>query len=447
MSQVMDLYRSKRITAEEAAAKVNSNDTVDYYAFTASSQYLDAALAKRAGELEQVRIRSELRLGPPMQTLLADPQGRSFYLESLFRGPIENFVPPHRSTAIPARLSEYEKMFRDGCIGADFAAFMVSPPDNEGYLHFCPSPSLAKADAEMAGCFFAEINEQYYPMRGSPDCKIHIAEVDYVIEGDSPPLFPVPSPPASEVDAKIADAILGELGDGACIQIGYGSVPMAAVNLIAASDLKELGVHTEVLSDGIMTLYKAGRVTGARKTTDRGKVVGGILLGSSAFYEWVRDCEDVYTVSSSYTNDPNIMSQNENLVTINACLEIDLTGQVNSESVGVRLVSGTGGQLDFVIGSMLSKGGKAILCCPSTYTDKEGGVHSRITGRLTLGAAVTTPRSCVQYVATEYGIVNLRGRNGWERSDLLISIAHPEFRQQLIQEAEAMKIWRNRNRR
>ena len=446
MSDVMDIYRSKLISAEDAAAMVKSNDTVDYYAFTASSQYFDAALAQRAGELENVRIRSELRVAPPMQALLADTTGRAFYLESLFRGPIENFVPVERSTAIPARLSEYEKLFRDGYIGADFAAFMVSPPDNDGYLHFCPSPGLAKADAEMAGCFFAEINETYFPMRGTDDCKIHISKVGHVIEGANPPMFPVPDPPASEVDAKIADAIMGQLCDGACIQIGYGSVPMAAVNLIAESDLKDLGIHTEVLSDGIMRLCKAGRVTGAKKTTDRGKVVAGILLGSTEFYNWVRDCPDVYGASSSYTNNPNVMSQNDNLVTVNACLEVDLTGQINAESIGARLVSGTGGQLDFMIGTMLSKNGKAILCCPSTYPDKQGKTRSRIVSRLTLGAAVTTPRSCVQYIATEYGIVNLRGRNGWERSELLISIAHPDFREELIKEADALQIWRNRNR-
>jgi len=436
MGSVMEEYRRKLITADEAAAMIKSNDIVDYYAFNASSRYLDAALAKRAGDLENVTIRSELRLAPPMQVFMADATGRAFRLESLFRGPIENLVPPERCTCIPSRLGFYESMFRNGDMGTDYTSFMVSPPDKNGYLHFCPSPALAKADAETAKVFIAEINETYFPMRGSEDCRIHVSEADYIVEGDSPPIMEVPSPAPNEVDAKIASFVMQELCDGACIQIGYGSVPNAVAHLICESDLKDLGVQTEVMPEGVMTLYEAGKVTGKCKASDPGKIVASFILGTKKLIEFVRDCPDVHMCSSSYTNNPFVIGKNDNFISVNACLEIDLTGQVNSESIKTRTITGTGGQLDFVLGTHLSKNGKAILCCPSTYNTKDGQVRSRIVSLLTPGSTVTTPRSCVQYVCTEYGIVNLRGRNLWQRAELLVGLAHPDFRDDLVKEAK-----------
>lgn len=447
MPSTGDLYRSKLISAGDAAAMVKSGDVIDYYAFYASSQYFDAALAKRAGELENITIRSELRIAPPMQAFAADPERRTFHLHSLFLGPLENMIPAGAAGSIPGRLSRYESLFARGDVGSDFAAFMTSPPDNDGYLHFCPCPALAKIDATSAKCFFAEINESYFHLRGSDECRIHLSEVDHVIEGSSPPLVDLPSPPPTPVEIQIADLILGEISDGACIQIGYGSVPMTIAKRIAESPLKDLGVHTEVLPEGIMRIYQAGKITGARKGVDPGRMVASILIGSAELFQFARECPDLHFQSSNYTNDPAIMSRNDNLITVNAFIEVDLMGQVNAESLGARTISGTGGQLDFAIGADLSEGGKAILCGPSTYTRKTGGQGSRIVATLTPGATVTTPRSCVQYVGTEYGIVNLRGRNLWERAELLIGIAHPNFRDELIRAAGAMGFWRNSNRK
>jgi acyl-CoA hydrolase len=333
-------------------------------------------------------------------------------------------------------------MFREGDLATDYTSFMVSPPDNDGYLHFCPSPALAKADAETAKVFFAEINETYFHMRGSADCKIHISEADYIIEGDSPPILEVPSPAPTAVDEKIAGYILPELCDGACVQIGYGSVPNAVTHLIADSDLKDLGIQTEVVPESVVTLHEAGKVTGAKKGVDRGKIVASFILGGRKLIDFVRDCPDVYMCSSSYTNDPYVIGKNDHFVSINGCLEIDLMGQVNSESIGGRTITGTGGQLDFILGAQLSKNGKAILCCPSTYTAKDGQERSRIVPTMTVGSTVTSPRSCVQYVVTEYGIVNLRGRNLWQRAELLIGIAHPLFQDDLVRQAKQLKLLR-----
>ncbi len=292
MSDVMSEYRSKVISAADAAAMVKSNDMVDYYAFTASSRYLDEALSLRAGELENVTIRSELRLGPPFACIMADPEGRSFVLDSLFYGPLELMVPKTQRTWTPAPLSFFEALFRRKDLQCDVASFMVSPPDNEGYLHFAPSPSLAKTLARDSRVFFAEVNESYFPIRGTEDRRIHISDVRHIIEGDNPPMLGVPIPPISPEDQKIAGHVLGVVRDGSCLQIGYGAVPEAVATLIAGTDLKELGIHTEFLSDGIMRLWQAGKVTGSKKTTDPGKIVSGIAFGSSELYDFVRDCPD-----------------------------------------------------------------------------------------------------------------------------------------------------------
>ena len=447
MSTVMDTYRSKLISAEGAAAMVNSNETVDYYAFTASSRYMDPALAKRVGELENVTIRSELRIGPPMATFLADPDGRAFLLDSLFLGPLELIVPPHQRTCTPAPLSFFESLLKRKDLLTDVASFMVSPPDNDGYLYFCPSPGLAKADMRMAKLSFAEINDSLFPIQGTEARRIHISEITHVIEGDNPPFIPVPTPVITPEDQSIANYVLREICDGACMQIGYGAVPEAVATLIAGSELKELGIHTEFLSDGIMRLYKAGKITGSRKTTDPGKIVTAISFGSIELYEFIRMCPDFHFTSSEYANNPATIRQNANCVSINAFMEIDFAGQVNAESIGPRTVSGTGGQLDFMMGAQQSRNGKAILCASSAFTKKDGTRASRIVPTLMPGATVTTPRSCVQYVCTEHGIVNLRGRNLWERSERLISIAHPDFREELIKQADALGVWRRRNRK
>ncbi|HPO14765.1 MAG TPA: acetyl-CoA hydrolase/transferase C-terminal domain-containing protein [Candidatus Hydrogenedentes bacterium] len=443
MSSFKAEYQKKLISAEDAAAMIKSGDIVDYYAFNASSQYVDAALAKRVNELENVTIRSELRLAMPMQVFMADSEGKAFRLNSLFKGPIENMVPKERCAPMPARLGSYEKLFRDGEVTTDWAAFMVSPPDHDGYLHFWPSPALAKADVETSKVFFAEINETYHHYKYErEECKIHISEVDYIIEGDSPPLMEIPSPPTTEVDAKIAEHVMTELCDGACLQIGYGGVPNAVAHLIAESSLKDLGVQTEVLPEGLVQLYKAGKITCAKKGVDVGKMTSSFVLGSNELFEFIHDCPAVLLCSANYTNSPYIIAKNDNFVSVNACLEVDLMGQVCSESIGPNTITGTGGQLDFVLGSQMAKNGKSIICTPSTYTRKDGTEVSRIVATITPGNTVTTPRSCVNYIATEYGIVNLRGRNLWERAELLIGIAHPAFRDDLIQQAKELNLLR-----
>ncbi|WP_300295702.1 acetyl-CoA hydrolase/transferase family protein [uncultured Intestinimonas sp.] len=251
-----------------------------------------------------------------------------------------------------------------------------------------------------------------------------------------------------ENERKIAEFVYKEMCDGCCIQIGTGGVPTAIAALLAESDLKDLGVHTELLSDSIMMLEQKGLITGAKKSIQKGLMTTSILNGTAEFMEYVKENrEKFYMAPSDYVNDPHVVGQLDDFISVNGILEIDLQGHVNSESIQTRQISGTGGQLDFVMGAYRSKGGKSILCCNSTYRKKDGTVASKIHATLPEGASCTVPRAAVQYVCTEQGIVDLKGKNIWDRAELLISIAHPDFRDGLVAEAERLGIWRPSNRR
>jgi acyl-CoA hydrolase len=255
----------------------------------------------------------------------------------------------------------------------------------------------------------------------------------------------LPAATPSEVDEKIASFIMGELEDGSCLQLGIGGMPNAVGSMIARSGLKDLGIHTEMFCDSMVELAETGRVTGARKTLDRFNIVYTFCLGTKRVYEFVHQNPLCASYSVDYTNDPFVIAQNDKVVAINNCVEIDLFGQVCSESSGTRQISGTGGQVDFTYGAYRSKGGKAFLCMSSTY-DKKGTTVSRIKPLLTEGAIVTVPRSFVSYLVTEYGMANLKGMSTWQRAEAIISLAHPTFREDLIKAAEKMGIWRRSNR-
>jgi acyl-CoA hydrolase len=254
----------------------------------------------------------------------------------------------------------------------------------------------------------------------------------------------LPSAAPSEIDKKIAGYVLSEIPDGACIQLGIGGMPNALGVMIAESDLKDLGIHTEMLVDGFVDMVEAGRVTGMQKNLDRGRMAYSFAAGTQKLYDFMHDNPAVAAYPVDYTNHPFIASKIDRLMSINSAVEIDLAGQVCSESAGPKIISGAGGQLDFVEAAYNSKEGKSFICLPSTYKDKEGKVHSRIRGMLTLGAVVTDTRAGVQYVVTEYGKVNLKGMSSWQRAEALISIAHPDFRDELIAEAKELQIWRKK---
>ena len=328
----------------------------------------------------------------------------------------------------------------------DVAMVSVPPMDRHGYFSLSCAVGVSRDIIEKAKTVVLEVNEALPRIHGGERECVHISEVDKVVEAGYRPLWEMVSPPPSDTDMAIARHIFPHIVDGATIQLGIGGMPNALGELIAGSELKDLGMHTELCSDGYLAMFKAGKLTNRRKTLHPGKGVLGLAIGSKELYDWVDDNPGIAGFPLSYVNSPETIAKNENMISINGCLNVDLYGQVNSESSGSRQISGTGGQLDYVLGASQAKGGKSFLCMSSTYTDKAGQRHSRILPGFT-GDIVTTPRSQCHYIVTEYGAVNLAGMNTWERSERLISIAHPDFREELIKKAEEQRIWLPSNKR
>jgi acyl-CoA hydrolase len=305
--------------------------------------------------------------------------------------------------------------------------------DDGGYFNFGPTNMWQRAIIERAQLVIVEINREM-PYVFGKDNGVHISEVDYIIEGDHQPCAELPDAEPSPIDCAVARLIAAEVEDGACLQIGIGAMPNAVCALLMDSGVKDLGIHTEMLTDGLGLLYRSGRVTGARKTLDPGKVVYTFALGSLTLYATANRNPHLYCHQVDYTNSPHIIMQNDKVVSINNTTQIDLQGQAASESDGYRHISGTGGQLQFVRGAYASKGGKSFMCLSSTY-EKRGERRSRIVFTLTPGNIVTTPRSDVMYVVTEFGMVNLKGKCVAERAKAIISLAHADFREDLERQA------------
>ena len=293
-----------------------------------------------------------------------------------------------------------------------------------------------------------EVNQNMPWVYGLTGTEINIRDVDMVVEGENPAVAAMGAgAPPTDVDRKVAEMIVKEIPNGACLQLGIGGMPNTVGSLIAESDLKDLGVHTEMYVDAFVDIAKAGKITGRNKNVDRGRQVYAFAAGTQKLYDYIKENPDVMAAPVDYTNDVQIIAKLDNFISINNAVDMDLFGQVNAESAGIKHISGTGGQLDFVMGAYLSKGGKSFICMSSTMTAKDGTVKSRIVPTLTNGSIVTDPRSCAHYIVTEYGMVNLKGMSTWERSEALIGIAHPDFRDELIKSAEAMHIWRKSNKR
>ena len=329
----------------------------------------------------------------------------------------------------------------------DVAMLQVAPMDNHGYFSFGPQASHLRAICDVAQVIIVEVNENMpRTLGGMEDC-IHISEVDMIVEGDNAPMPEMGSVPATEVDKKVAEIIVPEIPNGACLQLGIGGMPNTVGSMIADSDLKDLGVHTEMYVDAFVDISMAGKINGSKKRIDRGRQAYAFAAGTKKLYDFLDDNPQCASVPVDYTNDVGVIAQIDNFISINNAVDIDLYGQVNAESAGIKQISGTGGQLDFVMGAYLSKGGKSFICLSSTFKQKDGTVASRIRPTLSNGSIVTDTRSSVHYIVTEFGMVCLKGKSSWERAEALISIAHPDFREQLIADAEKMHIWKRSNKR
>ena len=438
-------YRRKLCTPEEAVRCVKSGDWVDYGSNNSFPALLDAALARRRDELHGVKVRGNLLPGP-LQIVECDPEMEHFVYNTWHCSGYERKLCDLGRAFFTPMIFRNEAWYYEQFFTVDIAMISVGPMDRHGYFNLSVALGINKAILDRARVVILEVNEALPRIHGGQDESVHIAEVDCVVEAGYRPLWEMKTPQPGETDVRIAQNILPHLCDGATVQLGIGGMPTALGELIAQSDLKDLGMHTELCSDGYLALYKAGKLTNRRKTLWKNKGVLGLAIGSRELYDWLDDNPGIAGFPLSYVNDPAVIAQNDNMISINGCISVDLYGQVCAESAGTRQISGTGGQLDFVTGATMARGGKAFLCMSATYTDKVGRVHSRIVPQFG-GDIVTTPRSQAYYIVTEYGVANLAGRSTWQRAEALIALAHPDFREELIQAAERQRIWLPSNKR
>jgi acyl-CoA hydrolase len=434
----MGAKKAQPVTEAQAAALVKSGDWVDYGFGLAQPDAFDRALAARAAELEQVRIRSALTVRP-RAVLQADPEAEHFlWFNWHFSSYDRKQHDAGRCNYIPMNFGEAPSYYRRFIDPISVACIKTAPMDSQGYFNFGCSTTYLRAMIERSRTIIVETTEAM-PRVPGPDNAIHARDVDFVIDDGTSPLAEIGAAPSGDVERQVAQLIAAEIEDGACLQIGIGGMPNAVCSLLRHANVRDLGIHTEMFVDGIADLIEAGIVTNARKQMDVGRSVFSFALGSGRLYRMIDGNQAVSACPVDYTNLPHNIARNHKVVSINNTTQIDLQGQAASESCGNRHVSGTGGQLQFVRGAYASEGGKSFLCLSSTFS--KGAVReSRIVATLTPGNIVTTPRTDTMYVVTEFGIVNLKGKSVAERAVALISIAHPDYREELEREARQKNI-------
>lgn len=440
------LYQQKLTTPEQAVKAVKSGDWVDYGWCTNHPVALDRALAARKDELTDVKVRGGVTMWMP-EIAKAEDAGDHFTWNSWHCSGVDRkIIGKGMGFFAPMRYSELPRFYREN-VTVDVAMIQVTPMDSHGNFSYALAASHLADMLDKAKTIIVEVNQNLPWVYGLTGCEINITDVDYVVEGDNPAVAQLGGGgEPTDVDRAVAKLIVEQIPNGACLQLGIGGMPNTVGSMIAQSDLKDLGVHTEMYVDGFVDMALAGKLTGRNKALDKGRQVYAFAAGTQKLYDYVNRNPAVMAAPVDYTNDVRVLAQLDNFISINNAIDMDLFGQVNAESAGLKHISGTGGQLDFVMGAYLSKGGKSFICMSSTVPGKDGTVKSRIVPTLTPGSIATDPRSCVQYIVTEHGMVNLKGLSTWERTEAIISIADPQFREQLIQDAQKMGIWRRSNK-
>ncbi len=436
------VYAQKLTTADRVAALVKDDDWVDYGWAIGTPVSFDAALAKRLPELHGIKFRGGILCHVP-EIFKIENQAEHFCWNSWHMGGIERkAVAAGYAYYSPLRYSELPRYYRESPDPLNIAVFVVAPMDSHGYFNLGPCASHLADAARKADKVFVEVNKNMPVCLGGYDNCLHISQVDGIIEGDNPPIDQLGGGGApTEVDQAVARLVVDRIPNGACLQLGIGG-------MIAESDLKDLGVHTEMYVDSFVDMAKAGRITGRCKNIDNGRQVYAFGAGTQKMYDYLDNNPECMSVPVDYTNDVRVISSLDNFISINNAIDVDLYGQVNAESSGTRAISGAGGQLDFVLGAYLSKGGKSFICLSSTFFNKKTGQNeSRIRPTLHPGSVVTDTRANTDYLVTEYGVARLKGLTAWERAEALINIAHPDFREQLIADAEKMGLWRKSSKR
>ena len=428
-----NLYRDRIQTAEQAVLRINSNMRVFLSGNCSVPQKVLEALTARAPQLSNVEIAQVLTVGPA--DYVAPEMEGHLRVNTLFISEnVRAAVNDGRADFTPCFLSEISDLFRSGRLPLDVALIQVTPPDDHGFCSFGVEVGVTKPAAQSAKLIIAELNPRM--PRALGDSFIHISKLNVIVPVDYP-LPEVHMASTDEVTERIADHVAGLIPDGATLQTGIGAIPDAVLKRL--KDRQDLGIHTELFSDGIIDLVNLGVINGEKKTLHPGKIVAGFLLGTQRLYNFVNDNPIVELHPSDYVNDPFIIAQNDLMVAINSAIEVDLTGQVCADSIGPRLYSGVGGQVDFIYGASRSKGGIPIIALPSKLVKKDGTGMSKIVGMLKPGAGVTTSRNHIHYVVTEHGVADLYGKTIAGRAEALIAIAAPEFRDELRQKAKELK--------
>lgn len=412
---------AKYATADEALKVIKSNDFIYIQGGTAVPNCLIEALVQRAPDLKNVTI-GHIHVEGDAPYAKAE-YSNSFFVNSFFLSKnVRHIFSTGNGTYTPVFLSDLPLLFDRKHILVDAVFIQVTPPDVNGNCSMGVSVEGCKAALRNAKYVIAQVNRHMPRIFG--DAMLHISQIDYLVEHDEP-LFTMKASIPSDIENQIGKHVAGLIEDGSTIQLGIGSIPDATISQMA--HLKNLGVHTELLTDGVFDLIKKGVVNGSQKTIDRGKVIACFMMASQEFYDFVDDNPFVELLESSYTNEVSVIRQNSKMISVNSAIEVDVTGQVCADSIGTRLYSGVGGQVDFVRGASLSEGGKSIIALPSVTNRGE----SKIVPFLKKGAGVVTTRSHVQYVVTEYGVAELFGKNIQQRIESMINIAHPNHREVL----------------
>jgi len=436
-------YKKKLVSADQAVQSVKSGDRIHYGLFNGLVVDLDRALAGRTRELEDVKIMVSIWAYPhPPQVLVADQEAKHFkYLSTHFSIADRKANKQGNCWYVPVQFRENPKYWSENVGDIDVAMLQVGPMDKWGNFNLGPQVAEYWGIFEKAKIVIVEVNEKQ-PVAHGYRSTINLAQIDYVVHGSNIDMPVIKPKEPSDVDKKIGKLIVERIKSGSTLQIGVGGLPNCVGAMIAESDINDLSIHSEMLVDAHLKLYLEGKITG-NKNIDKGKMVYTFSQGTRELYDFINDNPILCVAPVDYVNAVEVIAANDNVVSINSCLQVDLFGQVNSESSGLQHIGGTGGQLDFTMGAFKSKGGQSFLCTPSVRVKKDGSLESLITPRLPEGSIVSVPRGGVHHLVTEYGIVNLKGKSTWERSELLISIAHPDFRDSLVKEAERMGIWKN----
>jgi 4-hydroxybutyrate CoA-transferase len=423
------IYESKIVSAKDAVKNIKSGQRLFLTGNCSVPQKVLEALVDYAPQLKNVEICQALTVGPA-DYVKPDMEGHIRVNTMFISANIRKAVQEGRADFTPVLLSEFPLLFKRKILPVDAALIHISPPDEHGFCSYGIEVGLTKSIADSADIIIAEVNQQMPRTLG--DSFIHVSKLDYIVPVDYQlPELPMGEEGPSDIIESIAKFAASLIPDGATMQLGIGAIPDAVLKHLF--EKKDLGIHTELFSDGVIDLVDSGVLTNSRKSLHPGKIIAGFILGTKRLYKWVDDNPLIELHPTEYVNDPFVIAQNDRMVAINSAIEVDLTGQICADSIGYKFFSGVGGQLDFIYGASRSKGGVPIIALPSMAKD-----FSRIVTALKPGAGVVTSRNHVHYVITEYGIADLYGKTIKQRAQALINIAHPQFREELTNQAKEL---------